>query len=336
MKKSDQTRFENKSAVIINGDFFEEIKQAQSYRFELAIVDGAYYRTKGDFDFTFSDFEEWQKMYDQVAKELKRVMSKTGTVIVWGHALNIAYQQIAFDKRFNLLNNAVWEKVDCQTRRLPPSQARRLVPVTERFLVYSMESEIQNRYPEYNSIFDGVRLYLYDCFESVKNRTEYKSNRAIAQLINLSSRMIDHWVNTSQWSFISEKRYTQLQNLFPDYFKKKHSELAREYQKALNGSESAKPVRRYFDNTKHHLFDVIRHRQESNITRIYDHPTQKPPSLSAMLIEKMSQPGDEVLIPFGGSGGEIEQTLRLGRKVFATEINKQYYNTIMKRINYLL
>ena len=333
--KTDQTRFKNENATIICGDFFEEIKQAQDESFDLALVDGPYFRIKGEFDFEFDNREEWLKFYEKVAKSLKRVMSKTGTIVVWGHAKNIAYLQTLFDKYFTLLSSCVWEKIDCQTRKCSPSQARRPTPITERFLVYAISSEKQEKHP-YSILFDPIRLYLKDCFQKIKQETKHKSNEQIARLLNLSGRMIGHWTTTCQWEFISKLRYTQFQGLFPAYFPKSYSELSRLYQKACKETGKHKPARRFFDNTRHKLFDVIRHSQESDITRRFNHPTQKPPGLTGKLIESMSQSGDHVVILFGGSGGEVEQALKLKRKVFATEINPKYYNTIIKRVGYLL
>ena len=330
-----QSKINTSKVALINGDFFSEIKQTEKETFELALVDGPYFQVKGDFDFEFDDMKEWLNFYEKTAKALKRVMSKTGTIVVWGHVKNIAYLQVVFDKYFTFLSNCVWEKIDGQTRRSSPAQARRPIPVTERFLVYSANSEKQERHP-YSLSFDPIRLHLRSCFEKIKQETQYKSNDKIAGLLGLSGRMIGHWTTKIQFELISKLRYTQLQELFPDYFPKCYDELRKEYEKALKGSETHKPARRFFDNTKHRLFDVIRHSQESNITRMYNHPTQKPPGLTGKLIEIMSQPGDQVLIPFAGSGGEVEQCLRLRRKVFATEINPKYFNIISDRIAYLL
>ena len=330
-----QSRIKTDKVAVLNGDFFDEIKQVEGQSFDLALVDGPYFRVKGDFDFEFDDMEQWLKFYKKTAKALKKVMSPTATIVVWGHAKNIAYQQLIFDKYFTLLSSCVWEKVDGVTRRASPAQARRPIPVTERFLVYSASPEKQERHP-YSTAFDPIRLYLKNCFQTIKESTDYTSYDKIAKLLGLSGRMIGHWTTKIQFELISKLRYTQLQQLFPSHFPKPYDELRKEYEKALKGSEKRKPARRFFDNTQHALTDVVRHIQESNITRMYDHPTQKPPSLIGKLIETMSQPGNQVLIPFAGSGGEIEQCLRLNRKVFATEINPKYFNIISDRIAYLI
>ena len=323
-------------ATILLGDFFNEVTKL-SPCIDLAIIDGEYYKVKGNFDYKFKSFEDWQYKYERIAKATRKVMSPTGTVVVWGHAKKVAYQQVIFDKCFTLLSSCVWEKIDCQTRRSSPVQSRRFIPVTERFLVYSVGSEQSERYP-YNSRFDEIRLHLRECFEQVKQNTDYTSNDQIAKLLGLTGRMISHWIAKSQWEFIAENRYTKLQKLFPNYFPKNYQSLKAKYLQILDGVQQEReqrqePARRYFDNTKYKLTDVIRHRQESEITRRYPHPTQKPPGFCKILIETMSRKGDNILVPFGGSGGEIEQALRLGRNVFATEINEKYYSIIKSRVD---
>ena len=49
------------------------------------------------------------------------------------------------------------------------------------------------------------------------------------------------------------------------------------------------------------------------------HPTQKPEKLAERILLASSKPGDLVLIPFAGSGTEIEACIRTGRNWLANE-----------------
>lgn len=63
------------------------------------------------------------------------------------------------------------------------------------------------------------------------------------------------------------------------------------------------------------------------------HPTQKPEKLAERILFASSNPGDLVLIPFAGSGTEIEACIRNGRKWLATETKQQYIDDyILPRI----
>lgn len=62
------------------------------------------------------------------------------------------------------------------------------------------------------------------------------------------------------------------------------------------------------------------------------HACQIPQGLAEMLIKASTQPGDTVLIHFGGSGSEIEVCIRLNRNFIAAEIDPKYYKMINDRL----
>ncbi|MTV50839.1 site-specific DNA-methyltransferase [Heliobacillus mobilis] len=64
----------------------------------------------------------------------------------------------------------------------------------------------------------------------------------------------------------------------------------------------------------------------------YIHPTQKPVKLAEMIIEKSSQPGDVVLVPFCGSGGDCVAAKRMGRRFIAFDVEKQYVEAASERV----
>lgn len=63
------------------------------------------------------------------------------------------------------------------------------------------------------------------------------------------------------------------------------------------------------------------------------HSCQIPEGLSGTLIRASTQPGDIVLILFGGSGSEISQCVALKRKYVSAEIDSSYYRLIMHRLS---
>ncbi|MBC9786560.1 site-specific DNA-methyltransferase [Heliobacterium chlorum] len=64
----------------------------------------------------------------------------------------------------------------------------------------------------------------------------------------------------------------------------------------------------------------------------YIHPTQKPVKLAEMIIEKSSQPGDVVLVPFCGSGGDCVAVKQMGRRFLAFDVEEQYVVLAKKRL----
>ena len=65
------------------------------------------------------------------------------------------------------------------------------------------------------------------------------------------------------------------------------------------------------------------------------HPTQKPIKLIETLIAASSNEGDTVLDPFSGCGSTQLSCIDLKRSYIAIELDKQYYETALKRIELL-
>lgn len=66
-----------------------------------------------------------------------------------------------------------------------------------------------------------------------------------------------------------------------------------------------------------------------------NHPTQKPLSISSRIVEHFSNPGDNVLIPFVGSGSECVAAAMAKRKYTGFELNENYISIAQKRIEAL-
>lgn len=62
------------------------------------------------------------------------------------------------------------------------------------------------------------------------------------------------------------------------------------------------------------------------------YPTQKPVALMEVLIRQSSNEGDIVLDPFAGSGSTLIAAKRLNRRYIGFEIDKQYYDMAVKRL----
>ena len=286
---------------------------------KLIIADPPYYKIKGDFDFEFKDFQEYQDFMENQAKLYKRVLADNGSLFVYGNAENIAYVQVIFDKYFNLENNLVWENTNPhkQQIRFSPS-IRSFAPLTERILFYSNEVErtglemvddlyIRHINPFSVEIKKGMEKYKLkeSDFRKLRpskngNYTGWCSNIILGQ----SNPTKEDWelINT----LIKSNR--------------EYEDLRREYE----------DLRRPFNN-KYNYGDVIRHPNYE--TSNFDHDTIKPERLTLDLIETTTKENDLVLIPFGGSGTECVCSMRLKRQWVAFENKKKYFDIALKRIN---
>lgn len=291
----------------------------------LIIADPPYFEVKGEFDFIWETFGDYLQDVEKWAIECKRVLADNGSLLWWGHAKKIAYSQVIFDKYFNLENNIVWEKAECQTM-IGSEVFRSFMPIKEHCLFYSNKAETKGE----SLIFESIRNNMEDERRKAGLKTCDQINRILGTSIGGGGMAGHYFNNTKIFEIPTEEMYTKLQTT--GFFKKPYSELRNEYEELKREYEE---IRRPFDNI-YKLTDVIKNSQETNISSQYDHDTIKPLTLTKKLIQTTTRKGDLVLIPFGGSGTEVEACINTGRKYICYEIEKKHYNTIKSRENYAL
>ena len=285
----------------------------------LIIADPPYYKIKGDFDFEFKDFQEYLNFMEEQAKLYKRVLADNGSLFVYGHAKNIAYVQVIFDKYFNLVNNLVLEK---QKLKIEMFELRSFPERTqERVLFYSNEigqTGLEKIMDENIKPLHPFAKYLKQEFARAG-----VSNKEISKLFPSATGgltgCVSNWLNGD--NVITENQYNTIRKyLGENYLRREYEDLRREYE----------DLRRPFNNRKNYG-DVIR--LPNYETSNYDHDTIKPERLTIDLIETTTKENDLVLIPFGGSGTECVCSMRLKRQWVAFENKKKYFDIALKRIH---
>lgn len=315
----------------------------------LIIVDPPYYKVKGEFDFIWKTFDYYLKQVEEWAIELKRILADNGSLFWWGHSKKIAYQQIILDKYFNLENLLIWKKNECQHKRIDPKSCRKFIPTSEKLLFYSndfepgdwektglekvMEEHIKPRHP--------FALYMKEEIER-----SGVSRKEIAALFpsrngNLTG-CVSNWLNGD--NVPTEEQYLKIREfLNGDYLKKEYEDLKKEYEDLRLEYEDLRleyedlrleyeEQRRVFNNLMK-LEDVLEFSQETHITGRFKHPTQKPPTLCRALIQTTSKPGQNLFVPFGGSGVEAIEGYNYGLNVTVSELNQKYCKIIKDRFD---
>lgn len=297
------------------------LRQLRPNSVDLIIADGPYFRImkeKSGFDFQFRSIEEFQLFYEEQALLYLRALKPTGSLFVYGDARNIAYLQVVFDKYFYLLNNMVWEKIDGFNRAQSPSNMRRFNPITERILFYGNrkyeEARASNTKEMYNELNEPIRLYL-------KAEIERYGIQKAAAALGVTDRALGHWIGKSQFYLPSLERYQQLQKLG----------ICKKPYQQLHKYKYSRELERFYYNPEK-FTDVIKTRQQSDVSANHTHPTQKPPMLTKILVETTTQEGDMVVIPFVGSGSECVVCEQLERNWIGYEVDKTYYLQAKERI----
>ena len=284
---------------------------------DLIIADPPYFEVRGEFDFIWGSFDEYLLDVEKWAVECKRVLKDNGTLFWWGDAKKIAYSQIIIDKHFNLLNNIVWEKNECQTLRNEVAALRSFAPVTERLLMYDKGEDKSGN----ERIFDDPELFMpiKKYFDDWLDKSGLTLKEAIEKVGSSSS----HWFGftlryKSQFSFPTLEKWNKMQEVFPD--SQSYEELRQSYEE----------LRRTFQLTKMQS-DVFHFSQESSVTRKYDHETKKPEKLTRFIIQTTTNKGDVVVVPFSGSGTECAMSAEEGRVFVGFDLEKKHVNTGNKR-----
>jgi DNA modification methylase len=284
----------------------------------LIIADPPYFEVKGEFDFIWKSFNDYLQDVEKWAFECKRLLADNGTLFWYGHAKNIAYAQVIFDKHFNLINNLVWDKGSFMG--LEESEGlRSFAPCTERILMYEHNNDCKDGFePSY--IRNHFQSYLMD--ERIKAGLTTKDiNEICGYSVNTRNKIIN---NEKNWIFITQKSYEKLQNT--GYFQKPYEDLRKEYE----------ALRRQFDNV-FKLQEIISYSNEAIKTGAkYDHDTVKPETLTRALILTCSRPNDLVVVPFAGSGTECAMAVKEGRKTIGFEITEKHAKMSNDRVQNIL
>ena len=321
--------------IFENRDCMEGMAELQDKSMNVIYVDPPYFEVKGDFDFVWSSFDDYLKDVEKWAVECKRLLADNGSLIWWGHAKKIAYTQIILDKFFHLENNMVWEKLDSMQYQYYSVELSRCFNThNERLLFYSNDFEPS----EWNRT--GLERILDEHVKpkhpfALYMKSEFKkagvSNKEISKLFPSKSGgltgCVSNWLNGDNTP--TKEQYLKIREyLNGEYLRKEYEYLRKEYEELRKEYEE---LRRPFNNFLK-LTDVLKYSQEGAITKQYIHPTQKPPKLTSALISTISKPGQNILIPFAGSGVEIVEAEKRNLNIYAYELDPKWYCVAKKRI----
>lgn len=290
----------------------------------LIIADPPYYRVKGEFDFEFASFEEYQEFMRQQAIAYKRILADNGTLFVYGSAKRIAYVQVIFDQYFNLVNNIAIE-FNRQTKK-GVENFRCFAPVSERLLMYSNEIEMSDL-----EILSDCSIKPQNPFKDIIKEARLKAKLSTIQVAEAGKfyGKVNHGGSVANWengdNIPNPEQWVKLSEIIPlgdyDKIKERYDELRNEYE----------IKRRPFDNFLG-LFDVMKFDQETHITKNYDHDTVKPETLTRALILTCSRKNDLVVVPFAGSGTECAMAKKEGRNFIGFEKKAEYVEMSNNRV----
>lgn len=294
----------------------------------IIICDPPYFEVKGGFDFIWGSFDDYLKDVEKWAKEIKRILTDNGTLFWWGNSKKIAYTQIILDKLLNLESSLIWRKTDSmQYQYYSVELSRCFNSHNERLLMYSNDYEpsdykktgAERVFEEKIKPKHPFAIYLRSEFKKAKVNNKNISKLFPSKTGGLTG-CVSNWLNGDNTP--TKEQYLKIRKfLNGEYLRKEYEYLRKEYEEQ----------RRFFNN-KPKLEDVLEFSQESNVTAQWKHPTQKPPKLCRSILSVCSKKGQNLFIPFCGSGVEVVEGVNLGLNVTASELDKDYCEASIKRI----
>ena len=301
---------------------------------QLIIADPPYYKVKGEFDFVWKTFDDYLIDVEKWAIECKRLLAENGTLFWYGHAKNIAYAQVIFDKHFNLINNLVWDKGSFMG--LEESEGlRSFAPCTERILMYGSKAQdttgLEYVKAEFVSPNNPISIYMKEEMK-IHNITQRQIAKLFPSVTGGLTGCVHNWLN-GDGRAITKEHYEKIQLNFDYAFQKPYEELRKEYEELRKEYEELRrPFQNYFK-----LQEIFRFSNEATKTGAkYDHETVKPETLTRALILTCSRPNDLVVVPFAGSGTECAMAVKESRKTIGFEITEKHAKMSNDRVQNIL
>lgn len=279
-----------------------------------------------------------------------RHVKKTGSIYVWGVAADLWrlwYRYLDPEVEgiegkpaavvrgpLSVRNEIVWDKgtqLGAAGQRAA-DEMRSFPPNTERALFLMMgEQELSIDADQYWEGWEPLRTALKD----EADKAEW-SDKDVAKIAGVTTRMASHWFGKSQWVMIPEERYQKLQEAGREFdaFQYPYEAIRGVYdQLAATFDAEVKQAfyasRAYFDlqdgATEVWTFPRVIGEER------FGHPTPKPVPMIVRAIKSSCPEGEIVLEPFAGSGATLIAAEDSGRRCFTMEIQPKFVATTIKR-----
>ena len=301
---------------IFNKCCFELMAEYPDGYFDLAIVDPPYNIKIDDWD----NIKQYEEFVRRLAKELHRVLKRTGTMYFFGDFEWIATCKMIIDEYdFGLRSWCIWDKGAKQQ-----NSTRTFANITEHCLHFTKPKKEFDKNP--------VAEYLN------KKRLEKGMNLAdINKILGFATNgggvASSYMGDKPTITIPSENHYNLLKPIL-DLDKSRDDLLLMDCKYTFNADavrvkRNPKDVRVYVNEGQ--LMTNIFYNQNGNEGSKYEHPTPKPLELIRTLIKASSNEGDKILSPFIGSGTDAVAAHFEKRELIGSELDERYYELAMKR-----
>jgi len=319
---------------IYNGDCLELIKELPDESINVILTDPPYLYLKN---------QKLDRPFDEQTffNEAKRVLKKDGFIVLFGRGTSFyRWNTILAGLGFVFKEEIIWSKSYCTSPLMNLSRVHETVSIhTKRKGVINKVKVPYLEMKGHN--IDGIITDINRLKTALKNT---KSLNAVLEFLENNKRdTSDSWIcdydsAVMSGSITKEDRSVSVMRSI------KHSmneqSIIRTYTgKPFKKSTACSQSAREGDGSVNVIQSINNGMNEKSIINEprdqYDtiHPTQKPVRLLERLLALVSKPVDIVLDPFGGSGSTAIACHNTDRKFICYEIDEEYYNLSVKRVN---
>lgn len=305
-------------------DCFEGLKQLPDNSVDLILTDPPYNVLSMDWDQAIIDWQE-------LAKELYRVLRYNGTVYIFGQFPMICDVYNAFSKHFRFKQDLVWYKNNG----------------------FNLASTIYSKHHE------NLLFFVKGPEQVLKQFGEYLKEQRT--LLCLSLRQIgelcgEKWyhrgghmyfetglASPTKQQYEKLKEVLQLDNRFDCIFDrptfnfedikiKGEPYTYKSMPKKFMGKHTAWKEATYQNDGKRNPKSVLEYSVVSGGKEYVGHPTQKPVEMLKYLLTASSREGEIILDPFMGSGSTAVACQQLGRQFIGFEKKEEYVKIAESRL----
>lgn len=286
----------------ILGDCIEKMQNIEDESIDLVIADPPYWKVVGEkWDYqwrTEKDYIEWSLKW---IREVSRILRYGGTFYCFGYFRTLALL-VPYLKEMGL-------------------ELRQQIIIDKGMRAVS--GRATKKYKMYPNVTESVLFIIKDNKKFIKPFLKEKQEK-----LGLTSKQINESLGVKSngggmWSIYTGKNVCEQ---FPtEELWNKLSNVLKFDLPYTSISQTFNPQMGYTD-----VWTDIDFYEEKRY-----HPTQKPLKLISRLILTSSNEGDIVVDPFAGCGSTQLSAIQLKRNYIGIELNENYYNISLKRINKL-
>lgn len=286
----------------ILGDCIEKMQNIENKSVDLVIADPPYWKVVGEkWDYqwrTEKDYIEWSLKW---IREVSRILRYGGTFYCFGYFRTLALL-VPYLKEMGL-------------------ELRQQIIIDKGMRAVS--GRATKKYKMYPNVTESVLFIIKDNKKFIKPFLKEKQEK-----LGLTSKQINESLGVKSngggmWSIYTGKNVCEQ---FPtEELWNKLSNVLKFDLPYTSISQTFNPQMGYTD-----VWTDIDFYEEKRY-----HPTQKPLKLISRLMLTSSNEGDIVVDPFAGCGSTQLSAIQLKRNYIGIELNEEYYNISLKRINEL-